>query len=134
VRSTIDGAVIASRGDFASPIEIEIAFTPALSPDSDYRILFGRDGDQGYEVILNAAALTARQITLARSNGELIVSNSAQGALTGDTRLLVTIVDDQVTVRLNGQVILTSQLPSPPNGNIALSFPKGAFLKAVQVR
>lgn len=134
VRSAVDGAVIASRGDFTSPIEIEVAFTPALSPDSDYRILFGREGDQGYEVILNAAALTARQITLAGANGELIVSNGAQGALTGDTRLIVTVVADQVTVRLNGQTILTSTLPTPPNGNIAVSFPKGAFLKAVQVR
>lgn len=134
VRSAVEGAVIASRGDFASPLEIEVAFTPALSPDSDYRILFGRDADQGYEVILNAAALTARQITLARSNGELIVSNSAQGALTGDTHLIVTVIDNQVTVQLNGAIILTSQLPAAPNGNLAISFPKGAFLKAVQVR
>ena len=134
VRAVVDEAVIASRQDFASPLEIEVAFTPALSPDSDYRILFGRNADEGYELILNAAALTARQVTLARSNGELVVSNSAQGALTGDTHLIVSVVSDQVIVTLNGQTILTSQLSGPLNGNIAVSFPKGAFLKAVQIR
>ncbi|GEM_PF-3063681 len=134
IRAAADGVVLASRQDFASPLEIDVMFTPALSPDSDYRILVGRDADQGYEIILNAAALTARQISLAKANGELIVSNGARGALTGETHLVVSLTADQITVTLNGDTVLTSQLPTAPMGNLAVSFPKGAFLKSIRVR
>jgi hypothetical protein len=134
IRATETDAVMASRDEFGSPLEISVIFTPALSQDSDYHILFGRDASEGYEIILNAAALTARQITLAKANGELIVSNGAQGALTANTRLVATITNDQLVVTLNGETVLTSQLPTPPQGHLAISFPKGAFLKSVMVR
>lgn len=134
VRASVDGAVMASRQDFGAPLEMDVVFTPALNVDSDYHILFGRDGQAGYEIILNAEVLNARQITLAQANGELIVSNSAQGTLTGETHLTVTMAADQVTVSLNGETILTAQLPAAPQGNLAVSLPKGAFLKAIQVR
>lgn len=123
IRAVVDDAWGLTRDDYRQPYQLDVALQPALTSSSAYMALLNVGAEEGLALRISATGLEANTATLYLFDVDLLAEGPLQPTqmqqlerefinvlLVGNTQLLVTVRDNQLSAELNGEPILAAEL------------------------